>query len=780
MRIYSEKRKCKRQLSAVVLLGFLLSSFSLCIVADEVIVADKASFGQAVEKLKAGDSLVLANGVWSDFEMLFYGIGTKEKPITLKAEEKGKVIISGRSNLRLAGEHLVVSGLVFKNGYTPTSSVISFRKSKPKGLKPGESASAFIASNSRLTNIVIDGFSNPERFETDYWVTLYGKNNRVDHNHFEGKGNKGVLLAVRLDTLESQENRHLIDHNYFGPRAILGANGGETIRIGTSHYSLTDSFTRVEHNYFDRCDGELEIISVKSGKNRIANNTFFESRGTLTLRHGNGNIVEENVFFGNGVDHTGGIRVINKQQVIRNNYMEGLAGYRFGGALVVMNGVPNSSINRYHQVDGAVIENNSMINNGHIQLAAGSDQERSAVPINSHFVNNLIVNKNRQDVFTVYDDISGIHFENNILHKVKEPSIQEGFKSQNVGLKRNKVTGLMYPKAKLLDEVGRQVGIKAGLVPTSKKSTGADWYAKENRGIQFKTGRTVAVKPGLDTLTRAVSEARSGDILLLEAGDYMVSRTLLLNKAITLRSKKKNKAKLAFGKKALFELADGGAVHLDGLHISGHRAPDDLGNSVIRTSRYSMLVNYQIVIENTIVENLNVNRFFNVVDVSKSTMADRIAISGSTFKNISGAVLKLDKETDDYGIYNAEYVDIRKSTFTDIQGALIEYYRGGTDESTFGPHFTLLKSELNNVGLGAKNKSASSILLHGVQVTKIKGNRFNSSAPINVFHTVGEPRTDIQSNKFDGEISIEVKELYSKKENTAVLSGNVSMAKESK
>ena len=34
--------------------------------------------------------------------------------------------------------------------------------------------------------------------------------------------------------------------------------------------------------------------------------------------------------------------------------MEGLKGYRFGGASS-MNGVPNSKINRYHQVENAVI-----------------------------------------------------------------------------------------------------------------------------------------------------------------------------------------------------------------------------------------------------------------------------------------------------------------------------------------------------------------------------------------------------------------------------------------
>ena len=190
---------------------------------------------------------------------------------------------------------------------------------------------------------------------------MFGKHNRFDFNHLEGKRNKGVTLAVRLDTEDSRENHHIIANNYFGPRPILGANGGETLRVGTSHYSRSNSFTRVENNYFDRCDGELEIISSKSGGNVFRGNVFFQSRGTLTMRHGHGTLVENNVFFGNGADHTGGIRVINKRQTVRNNYLEGLTGYRFGGALVVMNGVPNSPINRYDPVEDSSIENNSIV-----------------------------------------------------------------------------------------------------------------------------------------------------------------------------------------------------------------------------------------------------------------------------------------------------------------------------------------------------------------------------------------------------------------------------------
>ena len=48
---------------------------------------------------------------------------------------------------------------------------------------------------------------------------MYGKHNRFDHNHLVGKSTVGVTMAVRLDSEESQENYHRIDHNYFGTPA---------------------------------------------------------------------------------------------------------------------------------------------------------------------------------------------------------------------------------------------------------------------------------------------------------------------------------------------------------------------------------------------------------------------------------------------------------------------------------------------------------------------------------------------------------------------------------
>ena len=710
-----------------------MAAWPLLAVAETIRVSDQQAFEKAVKGAEPGDVIELANGTWSDFEILFTGQGTEESPITLTAEEKGKVIISGKSNLRIAGKHLVVSGLVFKNGYTPTGEVISFRRNKDD-----------LAYHSRVTEVVIDSFNNPERTERDSWVVIYGRHNRFDHNHLAGKKTNGVTMAVRLNSEASQENHHRIDHNYFGHRPNLGSNGGETLRIGTSHYSLTDSYTVVENNFFERCNGEVEIISNKSGHNVFRGNVFLESRGTLTLRHGNDNLVENNVFFGNGVDHTGGIRLINKRQTIRNNYMQGLTGHRFASALTVMNGVPNSPINRYHQVEDSVIENNTVIDSLHIEMAAGSDEERSAVPKTTSFRNNLIYNRDGAGVITVHDDVSGIDFEGNVLNKVENPAIDRGFSSRKVELQKLP-TGLMRP----MDPELAGVGASADLTVLDRDATGVDWYPKPDNAPLFDTGKTIRIAPKRDALFDAVSKASAGDIIELESGDYLVGKFIEVQVPVTIRAADPGKKpNIEFERTALFEIKDGGSLKLQGLRFSGKSAPDNAGNAMIRTSRYSMLNAYDLLVEDCDVVDLDVNHSFNFLGAAKGTLANRIEIRNSRFANISGAVLELDKETDDLGLYNAEYVTIEDSGFENIGKALAVLYRGGTDESTFGPHFDLRDTKLANVGNNKRNKSRASVSLLGVQLADIHEVEFIESAPVRVTLTVGGPITRIGSNTF--------------------------------
>lgn len=721
--------------------------------AEQYFVKNIDEYDQAAKKLVAGDIIILANGRWHDFEIKISGKGTKTKPITLISEDPGKVVLTGQSNLRIGGEYILVAGLVFLNGYSPTGEVISFRRSKDD-----------LARNSRVTEVVIDGFSKPDRYDSDYWVGMYGKNNRFDHNHLVGKTNKGVTLAVRLDSKGSQENGHRIDHNYFGPRPVLGSNGGETLRIGTSKYSMFDSNTVVENNYFDRCDGEVEIISSKSGRNTFRGNMFFESSGTLTLRHGDGNLVENNVFMGNGKDHTGGIRVINRDQTIRNNYLEGLRGTGFASALTVMNGVPNSPVNRYVQVDNAVIENNSVVGSSRITFAAGADAERSAAPVNSRFRNNLLGGTVSGPFLKIQDDISGIAFSENMLVSGKIDKPVAGISEGQLVLARAE-NGLLYPE-------GSAIGVSRDLVPVTRDQVGVSWYPKPLAGDRFGTGRAMSVQPGEDTLTEAFAATSDGDRLILSTGDYLVNKVLSMDKVISIEGAKDAVAKISFARPSLFEMKQGGSLRLSNLVIDGELAPDSVGNAVIRTTIYPIQSNFLIELDSVSVANLDVNKSFHFIALGKSSFADRVSIKNSNFINISGSVLQAGSETEDYGQYNVEYVEISGSSFRDIGGAVFNIYRGGRDESTFGPHFSLTGSTFKNVGRDGNNVTGSSMVLHGVQHSDISNNVFLDAAPIKIVHTVGRPDTRVSGNIAKNMPPPFLEELNYEGAHRAVLVGN--------
>ncbi len=720
--------------------------------AEDRFVSNQDEYVAALGQIAAGDTITLANGEWRDFEVVITGQGSADAPITLAAETPGEVILTGQSNLRIGGQHIIVSGLVFRDGFSPTGEVISFRRD-----------SEDLARNSRVTQTVIDGFSKPDRNETDYWVAIYGQNNRFDHNHLAGKTNRGVTLAVRLNTEESRENNHLIDHNYFGPRPNLGSNGGETLRIGTSHFAEFNSNTTVENNVFDRCDGEVEIISVKAGGNTVRGNLFLRSRGALTLRHGDGNLVERNVFIGDGKDHTGGIRVINRRQTVQDNYMEGLRGNGFASALTVMNGVPNSPANRYVEVQYAQILRNTIIDSDRITFGAGADEERSAAPSDSYFYSNLLGGREEGTFLEVDADISGIALENNAVISGTLHSAVDAIRRVDTQLERG-VNGLLYPVEPSLADVGAPRDLRV----MSLDEVGVDWYAKPSAQEPFGTGAETAVEAAPGALLRAIAAAGDGDTLMLAPGTYAVDRTIPITRSLTIIGS--DDTVITFARPTLFEMREGGRLRLASLVIDGEAAPDASGNSVIRTASIPIRGNLQIALENVVVRNLEINRDFDVIYFGKSTLADRVDIRGSVFEDISGAVVSAASEYDDQGQYNVEYLDIEGSVFRNVTGSSVAVYRGGRDESTFGPHVNITGSVFENVGTGA----GRSIDLHGAQRTMIEGNVFKSSAPVAVTHTVGTPVTAINRNVFDATPEPELTELNFPGEPRVDMDGNVS------
>jgi len=118
------------------------------------LVNNQAELRDAIRSAQPGSEIVLANGVWQDAQIKFYGTGTEAAPITLRAETDGEVFLEGQSSVHLGGEYLVVDGLFFRNGYSPGGGVIRYQIGKDS-----------TANHCRVTDCVINGFTRPNRYE---------------------------------------------------------------------------------------------------------------------------------------------------------------------------------------------------------------------------------------------------------------------------------------------------------------------------------------------------------------------------------------------------------------------------------------------------------------------------------------------------------------------------------------------------------------------------------------------------------------------------------------
>ncbi|EOR94890.1 Alginate lyase precursor [Arcticibacter svalbardensis MN12-7] len=656
---------------------------SIHIKAATIKVSNPKELKAAVADAKPGDTILLQNKEWKDVLLKVSGKGTAQKPILIMPENKNEVIITGQSALNIGGEYLIIKGFHFKNGYSPKDDIITFRINNDN-----------LANNCRVTECVIEEFSQPDRFHSDSWVVFWGKNNRLDHTTLVNKLNAGPTIIAELNDERSQENFHSIDHNYFKGRQRFGSNGGETIRIGVSRYSLTTSKTQIVHNYFERCNGEVEIVSIKSGQNNVSFNTFVECEGGLVMRHGSKNVVEGNLFLGNNKPFTGGVRLINPGHHIFNNVFKDLQGTAFRSALSVLNGVPNSLINRYYQVKDATINNNTFINCASVLFGAGKDAERTLSPQNVVFANNLFIGGSDK----IYQDDNkdgGVIFKDNGILNNKANNLPQGLSPAKVSEIKKGEFSFPYNKS-----IGADIK-KLSFV--TKEETGASWYKPQtikpkraNKSFEIKSTESENIKATLEKMI-------AGDTLLIADEGYLrINESLVIDKPINIMAKAGLKTKPIFVNtsfktlNAFIIIKNGGELNLKGLAFKG--AFESFGDTKagIASTEEPMNKHYKVNIDHCEFYDYNEGSYSGFKG-SKSTLADSLIITNSLFRNISGTGVNLGEEKDDKGIYAAEYTVIENCVFSNVLGSAINIYRGGNDESTLGPFVTIDHCTFNEV-----------------------------------------------------------------------------------
>jgi len=393
----------------IVLLFFVFCHLN----ANRIMVSNASSINS--RSWVAGDTIVMKNGTWTNQAISLKANGTVSDPIVLMAETAGNVILNGTSRLSFSGNYVIVSGLYFKNGTLSGSAVIEFKTSE-------------LANNCTLKNSVISNYNPADNTVDSKWVSLFGTNNTVDHCSFENKTNAGTLMVVWL--VSGVTVNHVISNNYFGYRNAnvdsTGAeiNGQEIIRVGDSSTSMTTANVTVTGNYFEKCNGEIEVISNKSCGNSYRNNLFFECHGMLTLRHGNNCTVDGNYFFGNGVSESGGVRIIGENHKVYNNYFDKLRGTGYRAGICMVRGKENSALNEYFQVKNALVTFNTFVDCSQaFNINYNSSSTLTLPPIGSVIAHNHVFNStssyNNVNIDQNYVAGMDVTWKNNLMNQGK-------------------------------------------------------------------------------------------------------------------------------------------------------------------------------------------------------------------------------------------------------------------------------------------------------------------------------------------------------------------------
>ncbi len=708
------------------------------VLQKETTVKTNTALTNAIAAAEPGEEIVLANGVWKDVAINFIANGTEDAPITIRAETAGKVSIEGQSYVKFGGDYLTISGLHFKNGYSPERAIITFRPDNET-----------VANHCRVTNCVIESFNQPNRDKVDLWVAFWGRHNKLDHSYIAGKTNKGPTIRVDIKGNESINNYHQIVNNHFGPRPRKGGPSAETIQIGDSYTSMSPSYTNVSNNLFERCNGEVEVISSKTNFNEFRNNVFYKSEGSLVTRHGNYCLVDGNYFIGDENTNVGGIRLIGTGHWVVNNYFYNLKGEAFRSPLAVMNGIPKSPLNRYIQVTDVVVAHNTWINcKSPLQFGVGSNisqkdvlpksEIRSAVPIRTTVANNLIYNEvgDKQPI-VAHDKIDKIKFKNNIISNQNVSfDAQEGFAtavmkttevSENIFVPSSSFVNTDIYKGFNFDKIdkdvfgnNRTVNNAIGAMVSStgvpknilnKKQYGTNWYSNEQAAIVPQTHVATT-----QDLVLKIEKAKAGDIIELMAGDYQLNSSLIINKSITIQSKAARVTIQYIGEKEtpLFSLQPNGNLTLKNLILKGNNT-----QYAFASLKKNMSDHYNLTIKDVAISN-----FDYVLKAYKESFGDAIVFINTIIKDCQNGI-ELSEEINDKGDYNAEFITIDNCQFENVKSNVIDYYRGGYDESTIGGNLSITNSSFTNCGAEEENK----ILLNtrGIINVDISNNSFTNN-----------------------------------------------------
>ena len=256
----------------LLLFFLLLPCFGI---SQNINVSNAQELVAAYKKAKPGDVILLEDGSYEGAVLLANVNGKKGAPVTLKSAGWAKAKI--HSKIEIKGNFIHLEGLAFEaNG-----------------------SLELLGNSIKVSHCLWDDSKSKKWLRVQVGSTA----TEIAHNTFQNKtyNSKYPKGCQLLQIVVSNKNeRHHIHHNLFKNIPEGSGNGFETLQLITHNNPFDPppgaSNTVIEDNYFERANGEAEIISIKSNGNFVRRNIFKNCKGSLVLRHGDNNIVSENNF----------------------------------------------------------------------------------------------------------------------------------------------------------------------------------------------------------------------------------------------------------------------------------------------------------------------------------------------------------------------------------------------------------------------------------------------------------------------------------------------------
>ena len=238
----------------------------------------------------------------------------------------------------------------------------------------------------------------------------------IGYNEFRGKNQMftsegykltGSYIKTQFDDPLMTKHLHVYRNHFkdiypYVPDGTTptGDSDREVMAMGIADSQDVVTNNVVEYNLFENCDGENEIITVKTSNNKFRYNTFKNSMGSLSFRLGSDNEAYGNYFYGEGASanwdddnyQTGGIRVYGFGHLIYDNYMEGLTGISWRHPILIDSGDTSDSTgaDSHETPSNLSVYDNTIVDSVGGGIHIGSDNYGN-MPYNISVDNNLVV-----------------------------------------------------------------------------------------------------------------------------------------------------------------------------------------------------------------------------------------------------------------------------------------------------------------------------------------------------------------------------------------------------